>query len=87
MTGPVLFDRDDMIAEIERELALRRRNYPRWITAGRMSPNTARRQIAVLEEIGRVIGALPGPARTLFPEPPTGGMSHAEIQRRDEKAT
>jgi hypothetical protein len=37
------------IAEIEREIALRRRVYPRWIQIGRMKQDDADRHIATLE--------------------------------------
>lgn len=38
-------------AEIEREIALRRRVYPRWTEAGKMSHAAADRQIAVMEAV------------------------------------
>lgn len=36
---------------VERELAMRRRVYPRWIDAGRMSSEKAAHEIAVMEQI------------------------------------
>jgi hypothetical protein len=41
----------DKLKEIERELAQRRRVYPRLIAAGKMSKATADRQTAILESI------------------------------------
>lgn len=41
----------DKLAEVKRELAQRRRVYPRLIEAGKMSPATADRQIAILESV------------------------------------
>ena len=40
-----------MIAEVERELRLRRRVYPQWVAAGKLSQQKADRQIAVMEAI------------------------------------
>jgi hypothetical protein len=45
------FTMHDMLTEIERELAQRRRVYPRLIAAGKMSQATADRQIAIMEAI------------------------------------
>lgn len=39
----------DQIAELERELKMRRRVYPRHITSGMLTQDKADRQIAVLE--------------------------------------
>lgn len=46
--GALPFPIDVQIAEVEREIALRRRVYPRWIASGRMSQPAADRQIAVM---------------------------------------
>jgi hypothetical protein len=43
--------REEMLAEVEREIALRRRVYPRWVEAGRLKLDRAERQIAVLEAV------------------------------------
>jgi hypothetical protein len=43
--------REEMLAEVEREIALRRRVYPRWVEAGRLKLDRAERQIAVLEAL------------------------------------
>lgn len=41
----------DQIAEVERELALRRRTYPKWILSGRLFEFDADRQMAVMEAV------------------------------------
>ena len=41
----------EMAREAEREVALRRRVYPRWVAEGRMKPHHAERQIALMEAI------------------------------------
>lgn len=38
-------------AEIEREIKMRRRVYPRWVADGRMKQTDADRRIAILEAI------------------------------------
>jgi hypothetical protein len=43
--------RTDMVMEVERELALRRRVYPRLIATGRMKLQQAERQITVMEAV------------------------------------
>jgi hypothetical protein len=42
---------EEMIAEVERELALRRRHYPNWIMTGRLKQATAERHITTLEAV------------------------------------
>ena len=39
--------------EIVRELKLRQRVYPRWVEAGKLSINDARRQIEIMTEIAQ----------------------------------
>ena len=41
----------DQIACAERELALRRRNYPRWVAGRRMTEGTAKHEIECMESI------------------------------------
>lgn len=36
---------------LKRELGLRKRNYPRWVSAGTMSQQFADEQIALMEEL------------------------------------
>ena len=45
------------LAEVEREIALRRRVYPRWIQAGRLSQTAADRQIATMEAVAATLRA------------------------------
>lgn len=40
---------DQQLAELDRELAMRRNVYPKWVRDGRMKEATADRQIAALE--------------------------------------
>ena len=42
---------DDKRACLERELRLRRRVYPRFVKAGRMTPEQAAREIALMQAI------------------------------------
>jgi hypothetical protein len=43
--------REEMVSEVQREIALRRRVYPRWVDAGKLKLDRAERQIAVLEAV------------------------------------
>lgn len=43
-------DRDKLV-DSQRELAMRKRLYPQWVAAGRMSKKMADRQIAIQEAI------------------------------------
>lgn len=47
--------RDDMIAEIEREIGLRNRVYPRWVVMKKITQDKADRQIAVMEAIAELL--------------------------------
>ena len=42
---------EDQIACAERELALRRRVYPKWVDSGRMKPAKAEQEITAMEAI------------------------------------
>jgi hypothetical protein len=46
---------DAQVKEIEREIALRRRVYPRWTEAKKLSQATADRQIAVMEAVAATL--------------------------------
>lgn len=46
---------DAQVKEIEREIALRRRVYPRWTEAGKLSQAAAERQIAVMEAVAATL--------------------------------
>ena len=41
----------DQIAEVEHELVLRRRVYPRWIAAGKLTERAAEQKLARLEAV------------------------------------
>ncbi len=49
--------RGEVIVEIEREIALRKRVYPRWIADRRLTRVKADRQVALLEEAARLLYA------------------------------
>lgn len=42
---------EEQIAEVEREIAMRRRVYPGWVRAGRMDADTADRRIAAMQAV------------------------------------
>ena len=42
---------DDELAEVEREIALRKRVYPRWIDARRITREKADRHIALMQSV------------------------------------
>jgi hypothetical protein len=50
------FTREQKLQEIAREIALRRRVYPRWIATGRMKQDHADRLIAIMLEIAKDYG-------------------------------
>lgn len=51
---------EDEIQELEREVALRKRVYPRWTADGRLTKVKADRQIAVMESaVERLKGMKP----------------------------
>ncbi len=41
----------EKLACIEREIAMRRRVYPKWIASGKLKPEKADREIAVMEAV------------------------------------
>ena len=41
----------DKLKVIKRELALRRRNYPKWVAAGKMKQKEAEEQLRIMEAI------------------------------------
>lgn len=49
----------DEIDCVRREVAYRKRVYARHVNKGKMSPDFARRQIAVMEAIGKRLEAIP----------------------------
>ena len=48
----------DMVKEAQRELALRKQVYPKWVTAARMSEGQATWHLAVMEEIVKTLTRL-----------------------------
>lgn len=46
---------DQQLNEVERELGLRRRNYPKWVAAGSMKQEQADRQIKLMEGIKETV--------------------------------
>lgn len=45
------FTDQDKLAALQREVAMRKRVYPRWVESGRMTKAKAEREIAVMEAI------------------------------------
>lgn len=41
----------DMLTELERELKVRERVYPRWVAAGKLDPVTADRRILIIKAL------------------------------------
>jgi hypothetical protein len=46
------------LREVEREITLRRRVYPRWVADGRLTQAAADRQIAVMEAVAGTLQAV-----------------------------
>jgi hypothetical protein len=57
--GTLPIDPAAQLAEVEREVALRRRVYPRWVADGRMKQAAADRQIATMEAVAETLRRLP----------------------------
>lgn len=55
MADPLPIRREEVLIEIEREIALRRRVYPRWVDQGKLKLDRAERQIALMEEAVRLL--------------------------------
>ena len=47
----MIFTAKEKREAIEREIAMRKRVYPRWVAAGRMTPAKAQHETEVMEEI------------------------------------
>ena len=47
--------RGEMLAESEREVALRKRVYPRWVADKKLTQAKADRQIAVMEAVAKLL--------------------------------
>lgn len=57
-SGPSTFTLGDQIRCVERELAMRKSAYPRWIARGKILAAVAEREIAVMEQVLRTLRAL-----------------------------
>lgn len=71
----------DKRACAERELAMRKRVYPRWVSAGKMAQITADREIAVMTAIAddyRVIVEAPSP-RVVDPQKERADQLQTEL--------
>jgi hypothetical protein len=45
----------EQIAEVRRELALRKQCYPGWVKSGKLDPGDAKWQLLVMEEVLRTL--------------------------------
>jgi hypothetical protein len=45
----------DLVACVEREIRMRERVYPRWVSAGRMTQARADQEIALMREVAEVL--------------------------------
>jgi len=54
---------DEQIACVEREIAMRRRVYPKWVGKGRMTPARADHEIETMEAVLRTLQSLQGDQR------------------------
>ncbi len=52
---------DDQIASVRREIALRERVYPRQVSNGRMSRQSAERELALMQSVLETLISLRGP--------------------------
>ena len=66
---------DEQIAEIERELEMRRTVYPRWIRVGRIDNETANRRIVILEEARQTL------IKWKYAYPPGGNVTHSGVHK------
>lgn len=46
---------DQQLAEIDRELAMRKRLYPQWVERGTLRQDTADRQVAILQAVRETV--------------------------------
>jgi len=53
-----MIHREEMLREVEREIAWRRRVYPRCVEAGKLKLDCAERQIAVMEAVAELLTQL-----------------------------
>ena len=48
----------EQLAEVRREIALRERVYPRWISQGKLEPTKAQRKLATLRAVADTLARL-----------------------------
>jgi hypothetical protein len=60
--------REELIECVEREIKLRERVYPRWVTEARITPDKANRELFLMRAVRAVVGQLPAPP------PPQGDL-------------
>jgi len=58
MSTPATFSIADQIACVRREIAMRERVYPKWVSAGRMKHDDAHREIAAMQAVLTTLEAL-----------------------------
>jgi hypothetical protein len=46
-----MYTLEEQIAEVQREIALRKACYPAWVKKGTLDPTDAKRQIALMQEV------------------------------------
>jgi hypothetical protein len=49
--------RVEILAELERELKMRREVFPRWVSAGKLKADVAERRIAIMEAVAAMVRA------------------------------
>lgn len=52
------FSLTDQLAEVQREIGMRRKAYPRWISLGRLTQERADRGIAAMEAVRDTLAGL-----------------------------
>lgn len=57
LAGPITLEQ--MIACVRREIAMRKRVYPRWVADGRKARDDAEREIATMQAVHDTLAALP----------------------------
>jgi hypothetical protein len=60
------FTREDLLSTVDREILLRTKAYPRWVTLGRMSRSKMDTEIAAMRAVRATLAQLPSlpPAQT-----------------------
>lgn len=51
LLGGLPISHDDMVGCVRREIAMRRKVYPRWVEIGRLSRDQADREIAIMTSV------------------------------------